>query len=146
MSDFLASPVIKDSNKKKQYLQALWLITLPLMVLRMTLDTFFQDREVSDLEDSIGRRNLQLIIGNKIRIQDLEDTKNQVTSASMEIITTTRHLAPIYELILSLIISFTLTIQIKITIEFLAEHRNSRIKNKFNDKYQRPNAFLGFLE
>lgn len=100
------------------------------MVLTMTLDTFFQDREVSDLEDSIERRNLQLIIGNKIRIQDLEDTKNQVTSVSMEIITTTRHLAPIYELILRLIISFALTIQIKITIEFLAEYRISRLKNK----------------
>jgi len=73
---------------------------LLLTVLTMILDTFSQDREDSDLEDLIERRNLQLIIGNKIRILDLEDTKNQVTSASMEIITTTKRLAPIYELIL----------------------------------------------
>ena len=95
MSDFLASPVIKDSNKKKQYLQALWFIMLPLMVLRMTIDTFFQDREVSDLEDSIGRRNLQLIIGNKIRIQDLEDTKNLVTLVNTETTTITKVLVSI---------------------------------------------------
>jgi len=73
---------------------------LLLIVLTMTLDTFFQDREDLDLENSIERRNLQLIIGNKIKIQLPEDTKNQVTLGSMEIITPTGRLAPIYELIL----------------------------------------------
>ena len=71
-----------------------------------TLDTSFQDREDLDQGDLIERRNLQLIIGNEIKTQAQEDIKNQAISANTETITTTKHLAPICELILRIIISF----------------------------------------